>query len=157
MTKKPRRKSIYVGKALQALLDTHNASDEEAALRSTSALINAVADRYTHITRHSRPLLSVNEWLLVFDALNGVWLSDNASLSLAGVAFGVADAIQLDQIDRKWSVDGPALVDQLRSLSTCELLAVVDAAEQFWSGRFDRGEYPEIVAAIVGNVKPAEN
>ncbi|MFY9604024.1 MAG: hypothetical protein WAR00_05190, partial [bacterium] len=35
-------------------------------------------------------------------------------------------------LDKKWQVDGKALVKKLKALSHVQALALVDAAERFW-------------------------
>ena len=144
-----KRTSIYVGEALASLLDTRARPDD--GFRSTSGVLNAVSDRYLEIIRRSAPTLSVGEWCMLWDSLNGVWMQDNASLYVGSLTQGVSDSIGLDSLDRKWKVDGHELLAKLHGMSFCELLAIVDTAERFWmdSGR-EGEEYPELVRRIVG-------
>ena len=67
---------------------------------------------------------------LIVDALNGV-LADAHSYGLLWA--GISDAIELEGLDRKWGVDGAALVARLRALTPGQAIAVTDAAERFWS------------------------
>lgn len=74
--------------------------------------------------------LSEGEASLVCDANNGVfWESMTAHLLWAGVS----DAIRLEELDTKWGVDGPALVEKLRALTPAQTLAIIDAGERFWT------------------------
>jgi hypothetical protein len=125
-----RKKSIWVGEALERALAER--VEEGRAMRSTSGVINSIADRYGEVVRRSMPSLSQNEWMLIFDSLNGVILSDSAQ-SVAGLWGGIEDSIRLDGLDEKWQVNGPALVDRLRALSYPEQVAIADTAERFWA------------------------
>lgn len=124
-----RKKSIWVGEALERVFAGR--LDEEGIGANTSTIINYVADRYLEMVRRSMPALSQNEWMLIFDSLNGVMLSDSAQ-SIAGLWGGIDDSIQLDGLDKKWDVDGPALVERLRSLSYPAQVAIADTAERYW-------------------------
>jgi OsmC subfamily peroxiredoxin len=44
----------------------------------------------------------------------------------------INDAIQRNQLDRKWTVNSERLVNKLKALSPCQTLALVDAIERFW-------------------------
>jgi hypothetical protein len=142
-----KRTSIYIGPALQALFDHHPPHEDQS--RSRSALINAVADRYQEAIRRSTPTLQSGEWLLVFEALNGASLVDVFYVSAAPTF--IEDAINLDCLAEKWEVDGAAMLEKTMRFNFCELLAMVDAAERFWSYTAAEGEgYDDIIKAIVG-------
>ncbi len=74
--------------------------------------------------------LSEGEALLLCDAGNGL-LSEPQTMQLLWAQ--VDDAIRLEGLDRKWDVDGPALVAQLRALTPGQAFAVTDAIERFWT------------------------
>jgi hypothetical protein len=87
--------------------------------------------------------LSEQEWMLVRDACNGTLWERHTIPFLWG---GVEDAIKLDGLDRKWEVDGAALVGKLRALTYWQSLAVVDAVERWWleqAGRVPEPDEPE--------------
>lgn len=144
-----KRKSIYIGDALQRLLEAH--VGDESGFRSTSGIINAVADRYSEVVRRSMPRFTVNEWCLIWDALNGVWMQEPASLAVSGVPLNVSDSIQLNRYDKKWEVDGDALMRKISDLPFCGLLAIVDAAERFWARDDWPQDHAEMVSAVVGD------
>lgn len=78
------------------------------------------------------PTLTEPEWHLIFDAMNGTWTQDSAQLLSGAVLANVADAIHLDGLDKKWLVDGPALVAKLTWMDYPAQVALVDACERFW-------------------------
>jgi hypothetical protein len=137
-----RKKSIWVGEALERALAERV---EERATGSTSSIINCIADRYCETVRRSTPDLTQDEWMLIFDSLNGVVLTDSAQ-SVAGLWGGIEDSIELDGLDEKWSVDGQALVEKLRALDYPQQVAIADTAERYWAkfgtgtGAVDHGE-----------------
>lgn len=144
-----KRITIYKGDALERLLSARATND--AAFRSASGVLNAVADRYLEAVRRATPRLTQGEWCLLWDSLNGVWMADNAGMYVMSVTQGVSDSITLDGLDRKWSVDGSALVGKLAGMSYCELMAVVDSAERFWARDANAdADLGETVRAIVG-------
>ncbi len=140
-----KRINLYIGPRLAQLIEERVGDG-----RSTSSVVNAVADRYLETVRRHTPRLAVNEWLAVFDALNGVWAGDNAALAIQSLPYGVSDHLTLEGAAEKWDVDGPALVKKLEALDWCQRLAVIDAAERFWA----RSDWPadrrELVADVVG-------
>src|SRR5262245_42431751 len=89
-------------------------------------------ERYYDLLQRSMPRLAANEWKLGFDVANGT-LWEGSSMGLIWAE--VADAIRLDQVDRKWEVDGAVLVEKLRGLPEASRWAVVDTAERFWNAR----------------------
>lgn len=135
----PSRIAIYVSPPLAQLLDSHlpeAAAEDDGAPRSRSALLAAVADRYQALVREAMPALPLEQWLLIFDALNGVWMQEPASLAVNGLPLEVADAVRLNRLHDKWGVgdrEAAALVDRLYSAPFAERLAIVDAAERFWA------------------------
>lgn len=96
--------------------------------------------RYYALLTRSLPAFSEAEASLLVDACNG-WLIEPHTAQLLWAE--VADAISLDSLDRKWDVDGPALVERLRRLTPFEALAACDAIERFW-----RGDYSDTAAGL---------
>lgn len=120
----PKRTAIYVGENLASYL--------EAREGPRSASINTLADRYMHILAGSRLDLSDAELSLIRDANNGTVFTP-ARTGLPGLAYNVEDAIKLDNLDRKWGVDGAALVAKLRACTRAELACLVEDVERYWS------------------------
>lgn len=76
---------------------------------------------------------SENEWLLIFDSLNGV-LTDAQFLPHVGT--NVADNILLNDAaaQRGLSEDeGAALIEKFEALSPAAKWAIVDSSERFWA------------------------
>jgi len=79
--------------------------------------------------------LSEAEASLLVDALNGILIEPHTAALLWA---NVAEAIRLEGLDRKWGVDGDALVAKLRGMCPGKLFAIGHAVETFWrscSGR----------------------
>jgi hypothetical protein len=45
----------------------------------------------------------------------------------------VKDGIQLDGLDKKWNINGAALVEKIKSLPYPEKCALIDASERWWN------------------------
>lgn len=127
MNDKKKRYSIYAGPPLDRLIQ-----ERTGDFRPPTAVVNTVADRYLELVERHRPALTVAEWALVFDALNGTITWDSAE-GLAATGSRIAHAIDRDGLAEKWGVDGPALLATLRGLSYAETVALVDVAERFWA------------------------
>ena len=89
-------------------------------------------ERYYHALQEALKTveLTEQECLLLCDALNGTIMEPHTIRLLWAT---VADAVQLDGLDRKWGVDGEALVAKLRGYSYPQQLAIVDAVERWWA------------------------
>jgi hypothetical protein len=73
--------------------------------------------------------LSDGEASLIVDAMNGTLINLQAAQLLPAE---IEDAIALDSLDRKWEVDGAALVAKLQGMSLLQRMAICDAVERFW-------------------------
>jgi hypothetical protein len=114
-----------------------------------SGAIARALERYLEMLSRERvalrALLSDAELSLVLDAMNGIYMLDQHSP--AWIGYEVADAIKLNQADKKWGVDGPALNSKLAGLSYPASCALADVAERFWR-RVGSGENPKPSEAL---------
>lgn len=118
---------------------------------NVSGALNKSLERYFALLARSlaewRSQLSDAECSLILDATNGTAFADTFSLSHLWAE--IADAVSLDGLDRKWSVDGAALVEKIRSSGMIGQAALIDASERWWR-RVANGEQPafgELLAA----------
>lgn len=120
--------AIKTSISLDPRLDTQIASRGE----NRSGVINRDLERlYTLYSRAIREVsLSADEACLIVDTLNGTLMDANTARLLWA---NVEDACTLDHLDKKWEVDGPALVEKLQGLNDIQAMALVDAAERFWN------------------------
>lgn len=122
-----------------------------------SMRVNRMLDRYfatlQWCRRDLRKLLNDQEIALILDSLNGVAHYDTYSIQL--VWAGVADSIEMDELDKKWEVNGPELVAKLKALDYAHEVALVDAAEMWWN-RVGNGEQPEYKEALEPAKKATE-
>lgn len=109
-----------------------------------ATIINRDLERYYEALKDTRRLLSqkfdAKELGLILDNLNGTLMGETYGVRL--IYANVEDAITYESIDRKWGVDGDALVVKLKALSFVENAALADAAERWWN-RVAAGEAPE--------------
>ena len=129
-----KRYSIYASAALDRALAERIGCEGEQGLRSRSATITYICDRYTEMCRRSLPALTLNEWLLIFDAMNGTAGWDYPLGAATGLAHNVHDGCDLNGLGDKWEVpEWRGLVTRLADLPFAGQIAVVDAAERFWA------------------------
>lgn len=114
-----------------------------------SMVINRSLERYFDLLartrRELRQLFSDKEMDLILDALNGTAFFDTFGIYL--VQHEIADAISMDGLDRKWEVDGKAMLDKMNALTDAQKLALVDAVQCWWD-RVVSGEQPEYGEAL---------
>ncbi len=91
--------------------------------------------------RDLRPQLSAQECGLILDACNGVAFLDAFSVRL--LPEGVRDAVEMDGLDRKWQVDGPALLAKLQATTFTQRMALVDAIGRWWNRTTEGGDPPQ--------------
>lgn len=114
-----------------------------------STIIARSLDRYFWLLQQARRALAETlndaEIGLILDALNGTAWMEPLTFQVAWAE--IADAVRLDKLDEKWSVDGRTLVRKLKALSPVEAAALVDASERWW-GRVGAGEQPDHAEAL---------
>lgn len=117
---------------------------------NVSGALNKTLDRYFALLARSlaewRSQLSDAECALILDATNGTMFADTFSLSHLWAE--IADAVSLDSLDRKWEVDGAALVDKIKSSGVLGQAALIDASERWWR-RVANGEQPAYSEMLV--------
>lgn len=127
------RISIYVAPALESALAERAGTDD--SMRSRSAVIAAMAERYSETCRRHAPRLALAEWLLIFDAMNGCWTLDNSAVAARSIAMEVRDACELNDAHANHNLtldQGRQLVVKLGNMDFATSVAVLDAAERFW-------------------------
>ena len=126
------KKTIYISDRMQAVLGNLDAPGDAESF-SLSGRINAIADRYGAIVKRCQAdnarLFSEAEQNAIRDCCNGTWFEPAFQGS---VVDNVEDAIPLEGLDKKWQVDGPALVEKLRALDLAHEIALIESIEQFW-------------------------
>ncbi len=111
-------------------------ASDELGKRTNGQAIGSIArrdlERYYALLKAELATVDLTEAeaSLIVDARNGI-LHEPWSMQLFWA--GISDAIELEGLDRKWHVDGPALIAKLRGLSYAQTVAIVDAAEQVWN------------------------
>ena len=117
--------------------------------QNVSGTISRDLDRYyaalERARRSLREKLSQSEISAVIDNLNDCWMAEPYSIQL--VYANIADGIQEEGLAQAWGIDGPALVEKLRTMSFIELCALVDASERWWN-RIANGEKPDFSDAL---------
>lgn len=82
--------------------------------------------------------LSNDEKLLLVDAYNGVMLGGLENIGIPneydvyGMIGNVEDSILIDKLDKKWNVDGNALISKLIEMSNQEKTEILINIHKFW-------------------------
>lgn len=115
----------------------------EVELGNVSGVVNKALDRYFALLARARAelrsQLSDNECALILDATNGTMFANTFSISHLWAE--IADACDMDQLDRKWQIDGGALVAKIQTSGMIGQAALIDASERWWR-RVSQGENP---------------
>jgi len=82
----------------------------------------------------ARKKLSQAEAKLLLDVQNATfWDASQLSIWLGGgLHHQVSDGIDLDGLDKKWGLDGPALLDKINDLTDLETVALLDWCRWMW-------------------------
>lgn len=121
-----------------------------------NALGNLLLERYFALVRAQirviRKTFTEPELQTFLDANNGAsW--DPIEIGVQSVAQNVEDAIEFEELDGKWGIDGAALVEKLSNLDGLTKLALIEFAEYAWrnAGRLNFGEPYLILADVAGD------
>lgn len=113
--------------------------------------------RYREIIRQATPVLTVAEWSMLADVLNGTQLDaepggpDVARHIWAEVADSAPDGTA-----QKWGVDMPAFSARLKALDYPACCAVVEVVRAFWaSPRLNLEPIPALLAGAGAKIAPA--
>lgn len=112
-----------------------------AALRATggefpTGRLNAIAERYLAMIEEARPALSRDEWLAIFDALNGVGAADeiialeHMRATWDTIAAEIASTPGLGQ---RWNIDAADLAQRVYDLPQAGKIAIIETAQRFWA------------------------
>lgn len=74
--------------------------------------------------------LTINEALLLVDSLNSTLIYPEMAEQL--LPLNVEDSIELEHLDKKWGVDGAALVAKLKTLDNAGANDLLRRVEAFW-------------------------
>jgi hypothetical protein len=120
---------------LSISLDAALLPDLDARGKDRSAILSRDLTRYYRLLAAARAqvreILTPGELSAIMDVQNGHWYRPGL-LRADEIWANVEDGCRLDGLDKKWSVDGPALVEKLKTLSLIEVHALADATDRFW-------------------------
>lgn len=125
---------------------------EKIETRSEGSSISAIIERdlgrlYSLLSGALKTTeLSIAEACAIVDVCNG-WLILNVQDAQFLYA-NIEDADKLDGLGKKWKIDAQALAKKLKTYSLLQNLAIVDAAERFWSGPYRGVNFEEAVKEV---------
>ena len=144
------KRTIYFNPSTSAILDADNEPNLSAKVAHIFGAYAQACDagqiprdepdalassmmRYRAIINQAAPALSVGEWSLLCDALNGcVLTADHADTDPARhLAQSVADS-ETDGLGEKWSVDVAALAARIERMPYAARCAIVETVARFW-------------------------
>jgi len=134
------KKTIYLSDQVEQVLGNPD---------SLSGRISSIVLRYGEIMRLECPELSVNEWMMICDILNGTILDcDNRDADPARFLWAdIAESGQLDGMAAKWEIDTESLSQRVRDMSHSQRCAIIEIVTRFWTGEHT-GEYAELLGKI---------
>lgn len=109
--------------------------------QSIDYAIRAFSDVYRKELHGLRGKFSKDELMLVIDVFNGSLLSPQ----LAGqhIYANVADGIELDRLDEKWSIDKATMLPKIQEISNLQRACLELWAVAYWQGDFYLTQEPE--------------
>jgi len=104
---------------------------------SLSGRINSIIGRYHRITAEDAPALTLNEWSLLCDILNGTLIEDNTGDHLWA---DIAESGRLDGMDKKWGIETDSFAQRVRDMTPAQRFYILDVVLNFWKGRDEHSE-----------------
>lgn len=104
---------------------------------SRSGRLNSIVSRYGRITDSEAPALTVSEWSLLCDMLNGTVIDENTGDYLWA---DIAEAGRLDGLADKWKIDTAEFSERVRDMSPAARYYILDVVSKFWKGIDDQSE-----------------
>lgn len=137
-TKKPI--SITIEPEVLDWLDERGDNRSEGVTRDLTRYYRLLAEARTTL----RDKISPAELSAIIDVQNGHWYAKK--LHADEIWANVEDGCRLDGLAAKWDIDGPALVEKLKTLDLSCVHALSDATERFWQavGHGDHQRDPAI-------------
>lgn len=117
-------------------------AERERSTRDRPSTVREILGRYLEVCRRELPVLDVEEWHVVMDALNGSWYEGPQQADWWRV--DVADLVTQQGGARRHGVrDADRFLGKIRDLSYSQCVAVLDLAERYWAA-VQRGEEPTV-------------
>lgn len=117
--------------------------------------LEETVERFFAILRRAMPPHQPAEWCLILDALQPPWTATEEHV--AQLPSEIGDAITMDQLDRKWEVNGQKLKTRMDHMPYASRMAMGFVAEVFW--KCEPGtSYPSLmekVTRLMGTHQPA--
>lgn len=115
----------------------------------TEYALDAFPPLYKRTMVHLEKHFNAGELMLIIDTFNATALTP----ALAGqhIEASVADAIELDGLDKKWDVDGRRLITKIADLTVFEAACIEIWANGYWYANTDADPAP-----LAEYIKPME-
>jgi len=99
-----------------------------------------------------RKILSRTEIMLIIDVQNGTfWDASQLPMWIqGGLEHQVSDGIELDQLDQKWKISGPHLLEKIRAMGDLETVAILDFCRDMWRNNSIDGHWEKELARFAG-------
>ena len=112
-----------------------NALEAIGKSENLSGRLNSICSRYGAIIAKDCPALTVNQWMMICDILNGTVLdADNRDADPARFLWAdISESGKLDGMAEKWEIDTEALSQQVRELPYSSQCAIIEVAARFWA------------------------
>lgn len=118
--------SITIDPDLLTQIDLRGENRSEILRTDLSRYYRLLAEARTRL----RDLLAPAELSAIIDVQNGHWYGER--LHADEIFANVEDGCRLEGLHRKWVIDGPALVEKLKTLDLLAVHALADATQRFW-------------------------
>lgn len=106
----------------------------DARGENRSEIVRADLGRYYRLLAEARGrlrgILTPDELCAIIDEMNGHWYAE--AIDHGEITANVEDGCRLEGFDKKWGIDGAALVRKLRDLDLLAVHALADATQRFW-------------------------
>ena len=163
MAEKQLKKSVSISVTDEFLAEIDARTDKTMGGNRSFTIIETVNNYHALLNLGitlARKSLTENEACLILDTLNGTWTGgfpggcEAARWAQNALIWEVSDAIRLNGYDKKWEIDGPALVSKLQAMDGLARLALADWARRMWADYEDNVEWKQECKMFLPNEKP---
>lgn len=130
---------------------------------SLSARWNRDLEAYLYLmdygTRQARRVLTRNEAQLILDSMNSTYRDLRFGGEIwvpSGLEIQIQDSCDMEDLDKKWSVNKEVLLDKLRSMDTLTRIALIDWVSQAWTNVSDEEGFDNALKGFRPDPEEAE-
>ena len=103
---------------------------KESKPQNLSSFLSTAIFRYAYLAKQNIPQFTGEEWVLIFEALEGEVFPEAKDIRL--IPHQIEYMMKTNMLDKKWNIDERTIMAKLTNLNFEELVSLVYILERFW-------------------------